>query len=165
MKIKYINSEREIHFQIEKYKNHYDEIFIITQNNIVQASCIVKELAKDYNTYQCSNSENCKSIDEYQKLIKYLNANGCNKNSAVIAIGGGTVIDLCGFVASTYMRGISYTAIPTTLLAMVDAAIGGKTALNFQGIRNLIGLYNNPDTIIIFDQFITSLSQNDLING
>ena len=63
------------------------------------------------------------------------------------------------------MRGIPYAAIPTTLLAMVDAAIGGKTALNFQGIRNLIGLYNNPDDIIIFDQFITSLSQNDLING
>ena len=145
MNIKYFNSKNQLNKKIQQYSDKHDKIFFVTQKNILSKVPLIKQIVQNYNTYICANNEQCKSIDEYIKFIQYLYQNRCNRNSVIIAVGGGSVTDFCGFVASSYMRGIPYISIPTTLLGMVDAAIGGKTALNFQGIRNLIGSYKNPD--------------------
>ena len=165
MKINYLNSELEFIKQIKKYHKKYDKIFFITQNPILNQNDIIKEIIHTGYYYICSNSEQCKTLKEYEKIIKFLSNHHCNKNSAIISIGGGTVTDICGFVASSYMRGIAHIVIPTTLLGMVDAAIGGKTALNIGKIRNLIGTYKNPDDLIIYNKFLITLNQNELING
>ena len=164
MKIKFISSIDILRDNITVYQDSYDKVFIITQQNIVD-TYFLNKIISTKNCYICNDGEDCKSIEEYQNLIQYLSLHQCNRTSLLIAIGGGAVTDLCGFVASTYMRGISYINVPTTLLGMVDASIGGKTAINFEGKRNLIGTFNNPNSIIIFNKFLHSLSSNELING
>ena len=164
MNIQYITSIKRLGDTINSYQDSYDQIFIITQKKIAGIYLENKIIHKN-NIFFCTDGEKCKSLEEYQKLIQYLNSNHCNKTSLLIAIGGGVVTDLCGFVASTYMRGVTYINIPTTLLGMVDAAIGGKTAINFDDKRNLIGTFNNPHSIIIFNKFLKSLSANELIDG
>ena len=150
---------------LQLYYQKYDKIFFITQQSIIDKNTTVQNLINKKYLYICEENEQCKSIIEYQKIINFLHTNGCNKNSLLIAIGGGTITDLVGFVSGTYMRGIAMLSVPTTLLGMVDASIGGKTALNFEYSRNLIGLYYNPICIIIYSKFIHTLNKNERING
>ena len=163
MSIHYLDSKEHIAKNITDYHDQYDKVFIISQKSILSYQPFIKPLGP--NIYFCDEGEQCKSIIQYEKIINYLHDNKCNKNSIIIGIGGGTVTDFCGYIASTYMRGIDHVFIPTTLLAMVDAAIGGKTALNYKGIRNLLGTYKNPKEIIISTDFISTLSQENIRNG
>lgn len=91
----------------------------------------------------------------YSKLLEY----GATKSTKLFGIGGGITCDITGFVASTYMRGMKFSLIPTTLLAQADAAIGGKNGLNFSNIKNMIGCINQPDEIIIDTRFLNSLNE------
>lgn len=90
---------------------------------------------------------------------------GCGRDTMLIALGGGVVGDLAGFVASTYMRGMPYVQIPTTLLAMVDSSVGGKTAVDTPLGKNLIGAFWQPKKVVIDIDFLNTLSQEHLING
>lgn len=110
-------------------------------------------------------SEKIKTLDYYQELIQKLIDLGVHRNSHLIVIGGGTLSDLGGFIASTLYRGIKWSVIPTTLLSQVDAAIGGKTAVNFNKIKNTIGTFYLPEEIIINHNFLTTLSDKELISG
>ena len=163
MNIQYLDTEKEIVNLIEDYYKYYDKIFIFTQNMILSHYKFISTL--NANIHICDESESCKSIKQYNQSIKYLHHHRCNKKSIIIGIGGGTITDFSGYVASTYMRGISHSFIPTSLLAMVDAAIGGKTALNTNGIRNLLGTYKNPNDVIIHIGFLKTLKIEDIING
>ncbi|MBI5448319.1 MAG: 3-dehydroquinate synthase [Gammaproteobacteria bacterium] len=89
----------------------------------------------------------------------------CDRNTLIIALGGGVVSDLAGFVASTYLRGIPYINIPTTLLAMVDSSVGGKTGINTEQGKNLIGSFWQPHAVLIDPHYLKSLSKKQLING
>jgi 3-dehydroquinate synthase len=97
----------------------------------------------------------------YQELLR-LNA---NKQTCIVCIGGGVVSDLGAFVANTFMRGVSLVLVPTTLLAMVDAAIGGKTALNFCGTKNIIGTFYEPQFCYIDTSFLASLPEREIKAG
>ena len=163
MNIHYLDSKEHIIKNITDYHDQYDKVFIISQKSILSYQPFIKQLGP--NIYFCDENEQCKSIIQYEKIISYLHDNKCNKNSIIIGVGGGAVTDFCGYTASTYMRGIDHVFIPTTLLAMADAAIGGKTALNYKGIRNLLGTYKNPKDIIISTDFISTLSQENIRNG
>ena len=90
---------------------------------------------------------------------------GVNSNIVIIAIGGGELLDLVGFVASTFMRGVPYISFPTTLLAMTDAAIGGKTGINIKQAKNWIGTYHHPKRVYIDLNFLQSLPQDVWIDG
>lgn len=90
---------------------------------------------------------------------------GANSNLIIVAIGGGELLDLVGFVSSTFMRGVPYISFPTTLLAMTDAAIGGKTGINMRGAKNWIGAYHHPSHIYIDLNFLQSLPQDVWIDG
>ena len=109
--------------------------------------------------------EECKDIAIATQLWQTLLESGADRNSVLLNLGGGCVSDLGGFVASGYKRGIRYINVPTTLIGMVDAAIGGKTALNLDGYKNQIGFFNPPDIVCINPSFLNTLPDEELFNG
>ena len=95
------------------------------------------------------DAEDAKTLTVAGELWDMLGARGFSRQDAVIGLGGGAVTDLAGFVASAWMRGIKVIQVPTTLLAMVDAAVGGKTGINTEAGKNLVGAFHEPDSVII----------------
>ena len=109
--------------------------------------------------------EGIKRIEHAHALWSSLEEAGYDRNSAIIGLGGGTVTDLSAFVASTYLRGVDFWLIPTTLLAMVDAAAGGKTGINLGGAKNRIGTFAHPAGISLCPEFLATLPQRQLLSG
>ena len=109
--------------------------------------------------------EGIKRIEHAHALWSSLDEAGYDRNSAIIGLGGGTVTDLSAFVASTYLRGVDFWLIPTTLLAMVDAAAGGKTGINLGGAKNRIGTFAHPAGISLCPEFLATLPQRQLLSG
>ena len=111
------------------------------------------------------DSEAGKSFATYQKVLDWLGATGFTRNDLVIAVGGGAVTDLSGFVASSWLRGIDWVAVPTTLAAMVDAAVGGKTGINSEYGKNLIGSFYSPISVLVDLSWLSTLSDRDFAAG
>lgn len=109
--------------------------------------------------------EQTKSLAFVEKVVKTLLKTGIKRDSAIIALGGGVIGDLTGFIASIYMRGIPYVSVPTTLLAMVDSSIGGKTGVDLEDGKNLIGTFNYPEIIIIDPLLLKTLSDREFRCG
>jgi 3-dehydroquinate synthase len=109
--------------------------------------------------------EKSKTLATAEKLAKQMVGKDFNRSSCVIALGGGVVGDIAGFVASTFMRGIPVIQIPTTLLAMIDSSIGGKTGVNLDSGKNLFGTFHQPITIITEPAFLKTLSIKHIRNG
>ena len=109
--------------------------------------------------------EEGKDISIATQLWQTLMESQADRNSVLVNLGGGCISDLGGFVASGFKRGIRYINIPTTLIGMVDAAIGGKTALNLDGYKNQIGFFNPPDIVCINPDFLNTLPDEELFNG
>ena len=106
-----------------------------------------------------------KTLESLAHVWEELGRMGGTRHTLLINIGGGMVTDLGGFAASTFKRGISYINIPTTLLAMVDASVGGKTGINFRGLKNEIGVFNNAATVILSTQFLRTLDHENILSG
>lgn len=106
-----------------------------------------------------------KNLDQVSKVYEALLNLNLGRNAVLINLGGGVVTDLGGFAASTFKRGIDYINIPTSLMGMVDAAIGGKTAVNVQQFRNIAGVFAQPKSVFIFPQFIKTLSTIEIQSG
>lgn len=111
-----------------------------------------------------SGEEN-KKLDTVSKVWEFLSQNGADRKSLLVNVGGGMLTDLCGFAATTFKRGIDFINIPTTLLAQVDASVGGKTGVNFNGLKNEIGTFREPKAVIISTQFLKTLDQPNLVSG
>lgn len=109
--------------------------------------------------------EQHKTMESAEKIWQFLTAHHADRGSVLINLGGGVTTDIGGFAASTYKRGISFINIPTSLMGMVDAAIGGKTGVNFNGLKNIIGLFNQPDSIYIFPEFLETLPEQEMKSG
>ena len=109
--------------------------------------------------------EGSKSMEEASWLISKMLEYGFTRKDAVVAVGGGVVGDLAGFVASIYMRGIDFYNIPTTVLSQVDSSIGGKTAVNFNGIKNIVGSFWQPKKVIIDLDLLKTLPHRQIANG
>ena len=109
--------------------------------------------------------EKAKSLSNYQSIINFLIDNKFDRSDGIIAVGGGVIGDISGFVSSTYLRGISYIQIPTTLLAQVDSSVGGKTAINIPAGKNLVGAFYNPKGVIIDTNVLHTLSSRELNAG
>lgn len=112
-----------------------------------------------------ASSDEAKTLDTLASVWTALSQGGATRKSLLINLGGGMVTDLGGFAASTFKRGIAFINIPTTLLAMVDASVGGKTGINFCGLKNEIGVFNNASTVIIDTQFLRTLDHENLLSG
>jgi 3-dehydroquinate synthase len=109
--------------------------------------------------------ERAKSWAVVQRLARELLARGAHRRTPVIALGGGVVGDLTGFLTSIFMRGMPFIQVPTTLLAMVDAAIGGKTAINLPEGKNLLGTFHQPRLVVIDPEFLRTLPRAERLNG
>lgn len=115
--------------------------------------------------YILKAEEQHKSLYQSQEIYNFLLTNNCSRNHYIVVFGGGISTDIGAWIASTFKRGTKLLLIPTTLLAMIDAALGGKTALNHNGIKNLIGSFYPADKIIICPSFLQSLPADEYYNG
>ncbi|MFD0897709.1 3-dehydroquinate synthase [Loigolactobacillus binensis] len=115
--------------------------------------------------YTVTAGEASKSLGTASSLYDELLGDGFTRSAGVIALGGGVVGDLAGFVASTYMRGLAFIQIPTSLLAQVDSSVGGKTAVDLPAGKNLVGTFYQPDAVLIDPATLTTLSQRYLVEG
>ena len=106
-----------------------------------------------------------KTLDSVSHVWSELQRLGATRHSLMINLGGGMVTDLGGFAASTFKRGIQYINIPTTLLSMVDASVGGKTGINFGGLKNEIGVFNNASSVILDTTFLRTMDHENLLSG
>ncbi|WP_423130464.1 3-dehydroquinate synthase [Gaoshiqia sp. Z1-71] len=109
--------------------------------------------------------ETNKSIRSVEEVWEVLSKYGADRKSLLINVGGGMLTDLGGFAASTFKRGMAFVNIPTTLLAQVDASLGGKTGINFNGLKNEIGVFNEPDAVIINTNFLKTIDRENFLSG
>ncbi len=115
--------------------------------------------------FRFEQGEKNKSFETLQKLLAEMLSHGFTRKSCVIAVGGGVPGDLAGFAASIYMRGIDFYNIPTTVLSQVDSSVGGKTAIDFEGIKNVIGTFNQPKRVIIDINLLSTLPSRQISSG
>jgi len=131
---------------------------------IKKVTAITKDRSKVY-TIILDQGEKAKSLSNFQSIINFLIDNKFDRSDGIIAVGGGVVGDISGFVSSAYLRGISFIQIPTTLLAQVDSSVGGKTAINIPAGKNLVGAFYNPKGVIIDTNVLHTLSSRELNAG
>src|SRR6185503_10103639 len=115
--------------------------------------------------FQIKEGERVKELRQKEKIEEFLEMQGTSRTATLAAIGGGAVLDLVGFVASTYLRGIDYLSLPTTLLAMTDAAFGGKTAIDSHRGKNRIGTFYHPKKVLVHISFLQTLPKHLIIEG
>lgn len=109
--------------------------------------------------------ENSKNMDNYQRLLREMLALGMDRGDCVAAVGGGMAGDLAGFAAATYMRGVDFYNVPTTLLAQVDSSVGGKTAIDMDGVKNIVGAFHQPRAVLIDTDTLRSLPPRQVAAG
>ncbi|MFA6833131.1 MAG: 3-dehydroquinate synthase [Bacteroidaceae bacterium] len=146
----------------------FDKIFILTDENTQKVCFPILKTEEEFNEATLiviPASDSNKNINTLTTVWEKLSTEGGSRQSLLINLGGGMVTDLGGFAASTFKRGISYYNIPTTLLAMVDASMGGKTGINFLGLKNEIGVFNPPSKVWIHTEFLKTLDSKNLLSG
>lgn len=166
-----------IHFNSNGYKalnqhlsdSNYSKVFILCDTN-TNIDCVPFFLANidteiAYDILEIDPGEESKNLDICLGLWETLSEYGADRKSVIINIGGGVVTDLGGFVASTFKRGIDFINIPTSLLAMVDASIGGKTGIDLGTLKNQIGVINTPELIVVDTSFLETLPQLEMRSG
>lgn len=146
---------------------NYSTIFIVTDQ--IAKNLFLKKIMMSLSANTISivlpPSEQEKNIENVQKIWTALATNQCDRKSLVINLGGGVIGDMGGFAAATFMRGISFINVPTTLLAEVDASVGGKNGVGFAGIKNLIGTFDQPVAVIVDTNALSTLPKRELLSG
>ena len=150
---------------LEDIVAQYDkaQVFVVGDERLRLTGDGLAELP--YPTMWIEATEESKNIDTACRIWAWLTEQGATRKALLINIGGGVISDLGGFVAATYLRGIDYINIPTTLLAMVDAAVGGKTGVNLGGLKNRIGAFHMPKAVLIEPAFLQTLPKDELLSG
>lgn len=179
-----VSSKKTENYRIvtsDSYEGLFDELLTLFPD--AKQYCIIsdetvwnlygKELAERIDSYEnivqleyiIQPGEKSKDLNIVSDIVKYLNFQDFSRNDVIIALGGGVVSDLAGFAASVYKRGVSHIILPTTLLAMADASIGGKTAVDFEGLKNLIGCFKMPSLIYMNLNTLKSLPEREYYAG
>jgi 3-dehydroquinate synthase len=138
------------------------QTIIITDENVNK---IYGHFWSDFPTIIIGTGEKIKTLATVNKIYSQLMKLQADRSAFIVGIGGGIVCDIAGFVASTYLRGIQFGFVPTTLLAQVDASVGGKNGVNFKGFKNIIGTFNQPGFVICDPEVLHSLPEIELSNG
>ena len=134
--------------------------FTVTDDNVAR---LYPELTK--NAYVIPAGEASKTPETLFAVLAEMSNRRIKRGDRIAAVGGGVVGDLTGLAAALYMRGVEWTSIPTSLLAMVDSGIGGKTAVDFNGIKNLVGAFHMPRDIVISCEFLKTLPEREWLCG
>ena len=153
---------------LQKYDfNSYNQLAILVDEN-TKRDCLpvfLKASNIDAILIEIPSGEAHKNLESCQLIWNVLSSHHFDRNSLLINLGGGVIGDIGGFAASTYKRGIDFIQIPTSLLAMVDASVGGKLGIDFAYLKNQIGVFNNPKAVLINPVFLISLPKNQLLSG
>ena len=151
---------------VSKYLNVDRKCLIVTDSGVPSKySELVASACKDATVFSFPMGEAFKNIETYSEILKKLVENNFTRADCVIAVGGGVVGDMAGFAAATFMRGIDFYNIPTTVLSQVDSSIGGKTAIDFCGIKNIVGAFYPPKAVVIDPETLKTLPARQISNG
>ncbi len=146
----------------------YSKVMILVDENTKQ-DCLPKFLEqvdyKDFEVIEIKSGEEHKTIETCVKIWQAMGKCGADRKSALFNLGGGVIGDMGGFCAGTFKRGIDFYQIPTTLLSQVDASVGGKLGIDFEGIKNNVGLFLDPKAVYIYPPFLKSLPERELRSG
>ncbi|MBR9646893.1 3-dehydroquinate synthase [Clostridium tyrobutyricum] len=164
----YIKDNLDTLCNLVKEKYGKNKIFLVTEDivyNLYKNTIINLQEKINCSVFYFNHGEQNKSIDTVLKIYDFLLKNDANRDSILIGLGGGLVGDIVGFAASTYMRGIKFVNVPTTMLSQIDSCIGGKVGYNYDGIKNLIGNFFNPDLVYVCPHFLKTLEDHQFKDG
>jgi 3-dehydroquinate synthase len=147
---------------LSKYLPQNKKVVIITDENILK---LYSSQLQDFTIIQMGLGEKNKTIHSVEQIYGELIRKEVDRSGFIVGIGGGIVCDVAGFVASTYMRGISFGFVSTTLLSQVDASIGGKNGVNIKGYKNMVGVFAQPEFVICDITMLKTLDQKEFISG
>lgn len=158
--------ERGILQTASRHLNLNRRVLVVTDSGVpVQYAKAVADQSQDAVICTVEQGEGSKSLEIFEKLLQTMLDHGFSRKDCVVAVGGGVVGDLSGFAASAYMRGIDFYNIPTTLLSQIDSSIGGKTAINFGGVKNVVGAFYQPKKVLIDPDVLKTLPSRQISNG
>lgn len=145
----------------------YSALGVITDSNTINHCypLVKASLPTEHSVFTFEAGETHKTLDTCIAIWQWMTEQGFDRKALIVNIGGGVVGDMGGFCAATYKRGIRFINLPTTLLSQVDASVGGKLGIDFQGYKNHIGVFTEPETVLIADVFLASLPENELRSG
>ncbi len=142
------------------------KVLIVTDDGVPsEYAKAVADQCKEAYVVTVPQGEGSKSVETFSMLLSEMLNNGFNRNDCAVAVGGGVVGDLTGFASSAYMRGIDFYNIPTTVLSQVDSSVGGKTGINFCGVKNTVGAFKQPKGVIADINTLASLPDRQISNG
>lgn len=149
-----------------EYFNLNRKVLIVTDSGVPQEYAkMVASQCKDAVIYRFEQGEASKNFDTYKEILDRLVTCGFTRTDCVVAVGGGVVGDMAGFAAASFMRGVDFYNVPTTVLSQVDSSVGGKTAIDFGGYKNIIGAFYQPKGVIIDSDTLKTLPDRQISNG
>ncbi|MBQ4111636.1 MAG: 3-dehydroquinate synthase [Clostridia bacterium] len=158
--------ERGLLAKAHEYLNLNRRVLVVTDTGVpAEYAETVAALCKESVICTVEMGEASKSLEGFGTLLSAMLEHGFSRKDCVVAVGGGVVGDLAGFAASAYMRGIDFYNIPTTLLSQIDSSIGGKTAINFGGVKNIVGAFYQPKKVLIDPDLLKTLPPRQISNG
>lgn len=154
---------------LHQYEFKENKIFLLVDEH-TRKYCLPRlmsniQLFQQVHILEVPTGEEIKNLETCRKMWQELTDNGADRNSVLINLGGGVISDLGGFIASTFKRGIRYVNIPTSLLSMVDASVGGKVGIDMNGLKNQIGLFSNPQAVFVIPEFLDTLPERQFQTG
>lgn len=154
----------DIHKALAAVTRPYEQVCFIIDDGLMNDGLMNDVLMND-GLMRLGVSEEGKRIETVEKIWDFLFSQGMTRRGLLVAIGGGVLTDIAGFAAATYMRGIDYVNVPTTLLSMVDASSGGKTGINYHGLKNSIGAFHAPKATLIYPEWLRTLPASQFLSG
>lgn len=148
----------------------YKHLYAFIDKQLMMKSQIVRDLAVELQEIGCpmravEATEEAKTMDSVLEICSWLMEKGADRDAVLVAIGGGITTDMVGFAAGIYKRGVRYVNVPSTLLAQVDAALGGKSGVNFEKYKNMLGVIRQPSITFIWPSLLTTLPRRDFLSG
>ena len=155
----FIGSGKE---QLMNYLPGGKRVILVTERKLL---VLYADFLSSFEVITIEGGEEHKTWNTVETIIRALMEKEADRETFIVAFGGGIVCDVVGFAASIYMRGCSFGFVPTTLLAQVDASVGGKNGINFQGYKNMIGVFRQPEFVLCDPTFLTTLGERDYVSG
>jgi len=167
----YVHFQENAYISLQNYlnENAHSKLFVLVDTN-TKRECLPYfldnfDIDKSFEIIEIDPGENYKNLETCLTLWNSLTEAGADRKSILINLGGGVITDMGGFVASTFKRGIKFINIPTTLLSMVDASVGGKTGIDLGVLKNQIGLFSNPEMVLVDTNYLKTVGTREMRSG
>ena len=161
-----VTLERGALSRADRYMNLQRKVLVVTDSGVpARYAQTVAACCKDATIVTIPQGEGSKNLQNFALLCRTMLEKGFTRTDCVVAVGGGVVGDLAGFAASAFMRGIDFYNIPTTVLSQVDSSVGGKVAIDMDGVKNCVGAFHQPKAVLIDPDVLSTLPQRQIANG